>query len=290
MDRRGFLAALGGAVFMNSTETSAISKPAKWEIGCFNRPWSRWSFDDALDGMKAAGYTKFGFLGDHAGEAFISSGATPEYLDELNRRISRRGLKAISGWMKTRHDIPLADAIANARTQIDRAARLKLRYVMAIGPDPPELYDHFYHVMREAAGYAKSVKIQVMFKPHGGVAASADEILRCLDRVSHPNFRLWYDAGNIIHYTGKDPVAELDRVAKYVTGFCAKDCARQGGEVMIQFGDGKVDFAGVFSRLAKTGFRGPVMMECCAGSTPSEVTENASRNREFLERTVSAIE
>ena len=65
--------------------------------------------------------------------------------------------------------------------------------------------------------------------------------------VAHPNFKIWYDAGNIIYYTGKDPIAELKPIAKHVTGFCAKDCGARKGEVMIQFGTGKVDFAAVFA-------------------------------------------
>src|SRR5260370_42608901 len=116
--------------------------------------------------------------------------------------------------------------------------------------------------MAEAAAYAKTHGMQLVFKPHGGCAASADAILRCIEKVAHPNFTLWYDAGNIIHYTGKDPVADVERVAKYVTGFCAKDCATQRGEVMIQFGEGKVDFVGVFHKLKDAGFKGPVMIEC----------------------------
>ena len=32
---------------------------------------------------------------------------------------------------------------------------------------------------------------------------------------------------------------------------------------MIQFGTGKVDFAGVFATLKAAGFDGPIMVECC---------------------------
>ena len=42
----------------------------KWPIGCFNRPWSRWTYDEALEGITAAGFRLTGFLGDHADEPF----------------------------------------------------------------------------------------------------------------------------------------------------------------------------------------------------------------------------
>ena len=255
----------------------------KWQIGCFSRPWSQWSFEEALDGMKAAGFERIGLLGTHQGEAFLSPEATPDYLEHLKQRIASRGLKAIFGRLPTRHDVALQEAIASVHQQIDQAHRLELQYLMAFASNKPREYNHYYRVMAEAAAYATTYQIQIVFKPHGGCSASAEEILECIAKVDHPNFGLWYDAGNILHYTGKDPVTDVARVAQYVRGFCAKDCARQGGEVMIQFGEGTIDFAGVFQKLQSAGFNGPVMIECCAGQTLAEVTQKARENRLFLE-------
>src|SRR5436190_13855088 len=69
----------------------ATEKPS-WPIGCFNRPWTKWSYDEALDGIKAAGYKVTGLLTAHKGEAFTSSAATPDYLDGLKKRIAQRRL------------------------------------------------------------------------------------------------------------------------------------------------------------------------------------------------------
>src|ERR1044071_6709752 len=123
--------------------------------------------------MKAAAFKEIGFLGEHAGDPLIGTDAKPEYLGELKKRIDRRGLKAISAWMKTRHDVPMTAAMDDARKQIDNAARLKLRYVMVIGPDPTEQYEHFYLLMKDAAEYASHQSIQIVFKPHGGIAAAS---------------------------------------------------------------------------------------------------------------------
>jgi sugar phosphate isomerase/epimerase len=108
--------------------------------------------------------------------------------------------------------------------------------------------------------------------------------------VAHPNFKIWYDAGNIIYYTGKDPVAELDPIVQHVTGFCAKDVAGVRSDPMIQFGAGKVDFAGVFRKLKSAGFNGPLMVECCKiGDTPQATMENAKANRLFLEKVLASV-
>jgi len=59
---------------------------------------------------------------------------------------------------------------------------------------------------------------------------------------------------------------------------------------MIQFGAGKVDFAGVFKVLKSAGFSGPIMVECCAvGETPEATASNARANREFLEKVLARI-
>ena len=277
---------------LNHLDTGAAeaAKGVQWPIGCFNRPWAKWSYDQTLDGIKAAGYRWTGLLTRTKNDPFIGAEATPEYLDTLKQKIASRGLKANMAALRSRHNIPVAESIREVRQQIDNTKHLEIEYLLSFGADKPDEFDHFYHVMADAAAYAQDQGIKLVLKPHGGGSGAAEEILRCLEKVKHPNFKIWYDAGNIIHYTGKDPVAELEPIAKFVTGFCAKDCAQQKGDVMIQFGDGKVDFQAVFAKLKNAGFNGPVMVECAApGQTPDEVTANARANRKFLEKVFASI-
>src|SRR5262249_38883560 len=149
-----------------------------------------------------------------------------------------------------------AESIAEAKKQIDNAAELPLAFVLTFGVDKPEEYDHYYSVMRETAAYAADRTIKLVMKPHGGSSGASDEIATVMKAVAHPNFKIWYDAGNIIYYTGKDPVEELKPIAQHVTGFCAKDCAAVKSDVMIQFGTGRVDFGAVFATLKNAGFNG----------------------------------
>jgi sugar phosphate isomerase/epimerase len=295
MKRREFLrnaaaAAAGAGLTLSHAEAARKAKGVHWPVGCFNRPWTKWDLDTTLKGIHDAGYKITGLLSRTREEPFIGSEATPEYLEGLKKKIAAHGLTANMGALHTRHDIPLDDSIRDVQKQIENGHALSLQYLMSFGVDKPEHYDHYYRVMAAAAEYAKKHGLKLVVKPHGGGSGASDDLLRCLEKVNHPNFRVWYDAGNIIHYTGSDPVAELERVAKYVTGFCAKDCGQQKGEVMIQFGTGKVDFKAVFGKLKAAGFKGPVMVECCAlGATPDVVTANAKANREFLERVFAEI-
>jgi sugar phosphate isomerase/epimerase len=292
MNRREFIqsAIIAGTAGTVMGSDAALAKGVKWQIGCFNRPWTKWSFDQTLLAIKSAGYKTTGLLTRTREEPFIAADATAEYLEALGKRIAANGLAANMGALRSRHDIPLEDSVREVRKQIDNARLLKLKYVLSFGADKPEEYAHYFKVMSDAAGYAGERGIKLAMKPHGGISGASDEILKVIKNVNHPNFSIWYDAGNIIYYTGKDPVAEIDPIAKYVTGFCAKDCAQPKGDVMIQFGSGKVDFLTVFKKLRSAGFDGPVMVECCkVGQTPEETKANARANREFLEKVMVSV-
>lgn len=270
----------------NSTQASGLP----WTVGCLNRPWTKWSFAQALQAIQEAGYKTTGLLTRTSDEPFIGAEATPEYLAGLKERIEASGLSANMGALRSRHNISLEDSKRDLRKQIDNAHFLSLQYVLTFGTDNPEEFAHYFQVMSDAAAYADEKGIQLVMKPHGGISGTSDEILQVIKSVNHRNFSIWYDAGNIIHYTGQDPVAEIDPIAAHITGFCAKDCAEVSGDVMLQFGEGKVDFMAIFKRLKEIGFNGPVMVECCkVGQTAEETAVNARANREFLEGVLASI-
>ncbi len=281
---------LAGAALVGGASSLRAAPGVAWPIGCFNRPWTRWSFDDTLRAVKAAGYGTIGLLTRTEADPFIAADATPEYLDGLKRALAGSGLAANMGALRSRHDIPLAETVEGLEKEIDNAAFLGLEYVMTFGVEDPAQYEQYFQSMARAAAYGAEKGVRVVMKPHGGSSGASAEIVAAVKKVGHPNFRIWYDAGNIIYYTGKDPIEELKPVVQYVTGFCAKDCAAPHTEVMIQFGTGKVDFAGVFEVLKSSGFDGPIMVECCAiGDTPEATADNARANREFLEKVLASI-
>jgi len=306
ISRRAFLqsAALAATALAAGGCQTARSN-SSWPIGCFNRPWmqkfgsrrqpvetpqpANWGIDVALNGIAQAGYKTAGLLTPMPDDPFIGSQATDEYLTALKDKIARSGLAANMGSLHVKPELEMAEALADMRRQIDHARFLKLEWLLTFGVDNRDYYDKYYRMMADGADYAQEAKIKLVMKPHGGSSGTAEEIQRGLAQVNRPNFKIWYDAGNIIYYDGRDPVEELKPIVQYVTGFCAKDCDRRHGDVMIQFGAGKVDFAGVFKELKQAGFNGPIFVECAGGRTFDEVTEGARANRLFLERTLAGI-
>jgi sugar phosphate isomerase/epimerase len=289
MNRRKFL--IGASAFVGSTVLSNWATTKVSTIGCFNRPWTKWGgIEVALDGIKDAGFSVMGLLSRTKTDPFIGVEATDEYLDALKRKIATRGLKANMAAIRTKVDGTVDEGIKDLRKQIDNAQKLGLEWLMSFGVDRPQDHEPYFKLMADAAAYGKERGLKLVLKPHGGSSGASDEIIRSIKAINHPNFSIWYDAGNIIYYTGKDPVTELESIAKYVTGFCAKDCAAPKADVMVQLGSGKVDFARVFSVLKAAGFNGPIMLEGSdPGKSAAEATANAKANREFLERTIAAL-
>jgi sugar phosphate isomerase/epimerase len=126
----------------------------------------------------------------------------------------------------------------------------------------------------------------ITVKPHGGISATATDLLRCIEIVDHPNFGIYFDPGNVIYYTGGDPLENLADVAPHVVGVCVKDeTGGVDGDVNIEPGTGDVDFERLFGTLQAGGFTsGPVMVECLGGDTLEDINVRAARVRERVER------
>jgi sugar phosphate isomerase/epimerase len=301
MNRRKFLQNAAMATAASTIVPLTISQAAedkkaggKWPIGAFNRPWAgdkkNWGYDAALDGMKAAGYKLTGLLTRTEKQPFTGADATEEYLADLKKKIAGRGLTAVMAALRTKDDLPLDEQIKGMRKQIDNAKFVGVEFLLTFGVGKEEYYENYYKLMHDAAAYSQERGLKLVLKPHGGSSGDAEEIARCIEKVKHPNFKVWFDAGNIIYYTGKDPLKQLKPVVQHVTGFCAKDCDKQKGSVWLEFGTGKVDFPAVFGELKRAGFNGPVMVECCTlGDTADIVTENMRKNREYLEKVFASL-
>jgi sugar phosphate isomerase/epimerase len=273
-----------------ANERASSSDPRGWRIGVFNRAWASWSLDETLKAIKSAGFSTLGLIGTQQKELLTGNDATPASLDEVKRKIADAGLQLVNTALRFQENDSLPKLRDDVYRQLDNSARLGARYVMTFGVDRQANFTKFERVMMSASARAEAANIRIVIKPHGGITLGPPEILKCIERVSHPNFSLWYDPGNILHYTGADPVQAYTTLAKYVTGFCAKDCGAQGGEVMMSFGEGKVDFTALLTKMSATGFDGPIMIEGIkVGKTAAETAENAKKNRLVLERVIATV-
>jgi sugar phosphate isomerase/epimerase len=139
--------------------------------------------------------------------------------------------------------------------------------------------------VREGCAYAAAKGVVLSLKPHGGQNATGAQCRKALEFVGQPNFRLWYDPGNIFYYSdGKlDPVEDCAAVDGLVAGMSVKDFLPPK-EVMVTPGTGKVDFRKVLARLRKGGFTGgPLLVECLKRGELEATIAEAKAARRFLE-------
>jgi len=274
-------AALPGNVFGALGETG-------YQSGCYTRPWDQWDYRVALDGIAEAGF-KYAGLMTAKGKSWviITVDSTAEEVQTMAQEARQRGLQILSIYGG---DFPVSrsvDAgIEGLKKLIDFCVICSCPNLLLGGTTEEKLFEPYYKVVAECCDYAKSRKVGLSIKPHGGQNATGPQCRTILERLARKEFRLWYDPGNIFYYSdGKlDPVEDARAVDGLVVGMSVKDFLPPK-EVLVTPGTGKVNFRGVLSLLRKGGFRsGPVLVECLAKcDTPAAVTLEAIKSRKFLQ-------
>jgi sugar phosphate isomerase/epimerase len=323
--------ALDTAAADAATQNAAAAAP-HWSIGSHTRPFAGFRAsqpnnpDYILDAVKAAGFQYADMIsaappppargaGAGSGAAPAARGAapaiTPEMIAALKEKLAARGLKSnIANLPTAAKGVPLPEAIAAARAVIASAHDIGQKFAINLGLEDEDRWIDWCKVLADAAAFGQERGVKVVLKHHHGLNNTSLDLLAWVKQVNHPNFGLFVDPGNIVYYTGKDPVKQAALIAPYLAGVVAKDCTaphfmeREIGapafgaavtgagnpEVMIQFGTGKVDFAGLYKMLKAAGFNGPTMIEGTAvGATLEETIANARANREFLEKIFASI-
>jgi sugar phosphate isomerase/epimerase len=148
--------------------------------------------------------------------------------------------------------------------------------------------DTYYEAARRVARHATDVGATFVLKTHGRLSSTAADCRKALDEIGSEGFGIWYDPGNVLYYDNVRPETDVLDIAGDTIGICVKDCRRVGDErdVMITPGTGDAKLEEVFARLTAAGFDGPAVVECVAGETMEELTEEARKTREFLLRTL----
>jgi sugar phosphate isomerase/epimerase len=262
------------------------------QLGAMNRPWTAFTFDEALSGIAGAGFKYFGFLAQQR-RMLVGATTPPAEVDAAAARVRRHGLEPRFVPSSISMDQAEDDAVAQAQRLVDNARRVGAPVLLEMGHSKAENYAKYFAVMRRAAPYAAAQGITIALKPHGGLSTTGDDCLRAVRAVDHPAYRLCFDPGNLLYYAGQRPEAELPRLAPYVVAMCVKDETGGAGPqraVDVTPGDGDVDFPAVFKILADHGFAGrPAIVETLAGTTLEEVNREAKRAHDYLTGVLAAV-
>lgn len=262
------------------------------QLGCMNRPWTQFIFDEALAGIAGAGFRHFGLLAQQR-KMLIEADTPPDEAQAAAAQIRGHGLEPRFIPSSVPLNVPEAESVAYLQRLVDQASRVGVPVLLEMGHGQPENYERYFAVMRQAAPYAAEHGITIALKPHGGLSTTGDDCLRAVQTVNHPGYRLCFDPGNLLYYAGQRPEVELPKLAPYVAAMCIKDETGGNGPartVNVTPGDGEVDFPAVFKILADHSFEGrPAIVETLAGSTLEEVNHQARRAYDYLSGVLASV-
>ena len=276
---------------------------AAWRIGCYTRPWDNHDYRTALDAIAEAGFKHAGLMttSRETGRFVISADTTEEDAEKVGREVTSRGMTIPSVYGGP---IPvnksLEEGIAALKKLIDACTAAGARSLLLGGTGKEDLYETYYKAVAECCDYAAEKGLPITVKPHGGLNATGEQCRKCLESVGSRNFSLWYDPGNIYHYSdGKiNPVDDAATVDGLVTvGMCIKDFTMStdgdqiSKDVWVTPGTGMVDFPAVLAALARGGFTGgELVLETFSRTDPTDLKAllaEAKTARKFIETLVA---
>jgi len=251
------------------------------QLGCFTRPWNDYTWEEFLAGTAAAGYDCAGTM-RLGKESVVADEVAEDDIKQRRAEVEAAGLAPSTCLASFPFDGGPEKAEAGLKAFIDAVAAFAAKYLLSCGTARGPNEDLYYDAMAACCDYAQERGVMLALKPHGGITCTGADLLYAVRRIDHPNFGIYYDAGNIVHYKGLNPVNELLVCAEHVVAMCIKDSLGELEGVNILPGTGVVDFAGVFEVLCGAGFDGPCIVECLGGDTLAEVNEAAAKTHDFL--------
>lgn len=289
MKRRDFLKELtvlsiaaGGLSLCTSKQRNVI------QLGCFNRPWNRFTLERALQGIQSAGFQYVGLFRQNRQHVIKIETAEEDcrMVDELMQRYKLKFQMAFPGLDISKSPEELVDI---HRPLMKALQDIGCPLIIVMGTRYEDQYQAFYRVMKRYADTAQEYDIQVVMKPHGGISATGAKCAETVEKIKSDNFRICYDPSNVFRHGGLNPAEDIKDVAEYVTAMCLKDYISEGLSEPIKEvtpGFGEVDWPSIFTTLSRVNFKGPCLIELLAGETPEEIDNEAKRAFNYFSRLI----
>ncbi|MBI2301304.1 MAG: sugar phosphate isomerase/epimerase [Armatimonadetes bacterium] len=248
------------------------------QLGIWNLNWSHFTFEEALAGIRATGFTDVALYPQHSDGPCYTEAMSEDAITALKQRLDDCGLRCVMLMAVS----PVTSGADAAKRRIDMASVMRVDMLCATGtwewleflkqrkPDEQLAAEHRAYVdaWQEVAPYAEQSGVTIALKPHGGNSATGPLLRQTIDDVGSPAFQACVDAGNVRFYEGIDPVADVDPILPHARMMCLKDHSgpRGHGDFPI-IGDGGVDHPALFAKLHAAGFSGPAVIERYDGAS-----------------------
>lgn len=220
--------------------------------------------DQALEGLAEAGY--------HACEIGAVKGwfehidpdtVTDAEITRIRHKLRDLGLTPVS--LSGHAQLQTAEGAARFSRAIDIAAALNMQIVNTYTGDATtdDERDAYFRNVAALCDRAASLGLKIGMETDSNMLPTAELGLAILDRIDRPEVLGFnYDPGNVVYYTGADPMTDVQFALPRLVHFHFKD--KIGGKGVFNFpppGDGELDMVGLLAILREAGYTGPISAE-----------------------------
>ena len=303
--RRHFLSATATSLASMSTFRSACQalqidrKPTVFQHACTTLPYSNFSLQRALSGIKAAGFRHVAWGVRHresSGEQVpvMAEDASTEAAKTLGQQCRDLGLEPVMMFSTIYPEDARALNVLTHR--IKQAAAAGIGQVLTFGHtqgDNRALWIERFKVLGPIAG---DHGVMIVVKQHGGSTGTGAACAEIIREVNHPNIFVNYDAGNVMDYLDLDPIPDIRKCAAEIRSFCVKDHRNWPKDQDCGPGFGEIDHYRLLEPVAFTGLTMPLAYENISApmlphpKTPEGVDMLARRARLFLEIVIDGLQ
>jgi sugar phosphate isomerase/epimerase len=295
-NRRTFLstALAAGALGVGAGAADAIDPIRRQGRPLMRLSLAAYSFRQALDlRQKPPAMTLDGFIdlaADLPLDAVELTGyyfpeTTPRYLARLKGRCTRLGLDvsgtAVGNNFCTRDPMRLREQIDHVKRWIEHTSRLGGKTIRIFagtveqGDTEADARRRCVEAIHEVCTHAADYGVYVALENHGGITATADQMLAIVRAVTSDWFGVNFDTGN---FHTADPYADLARIAPYAVTVQIKTEIQRAGRKKEE-----ADLKRLIGILRDARYRGYVALEYEASEDPKVGVPRALRAlRELL--------
>jgi sugar phosphate isomerase/epimerase len=283
--RMAGLAAAGGLL-------AAEVKATKFQIGCMTLPYSDVPLERALQGIAGAGYRYVAWGTTHPDSAgrkvqIVDAAAPPKAAAELAARCRGLGLEPVM--MFSQIYVAAPDSVKVHTQRIRQAAAARMPFVLTFGHIEKGGLEEWVRNLRELGPIARSEKVTIVIKQHGGNTATGKDCAAIVEAVGDEGVKMFYDAGNVLDYNNDDPLPDIKTCWQHVRGFCIKDHRNTPKDEDCGIGFGEIDHYKLLMPLLQTGLTIPLVCENIfepllpRPKDAAGIDALARRSREYLE-------
>jgi sugar phosphate isomerase/epimerase len=295
MRRRDFIASAS----LLSSKARAQNDPTRFQLACMTLPYSAFSFERALTGIKNAGYSHVAWGVNHrqgagAVKPVIAVDAPPAEAARLASHCRNVGLEPVMMFSTVNfEDATAPDA---HRRRIDQAQAAKIPFLLTFGKTTAGEYDSVIRNLKGVAGHAKAAGVTVVIKQHGGNTATGKDCSRIIADVAEDSVKMCYDAGNVLDYENHDPIPDIQACWRDVRAFAIKDHRNYPKDEDCAPGFGEIDHYKLLMPVMRTGLTMPLAFENIfepltpRPDNPEGVDRLAKRAREYLESVLMGLQ